>query len=254
MTGRIDSRERFSATADDYHRHRPSYPAELFEWIESRLAAGRPLRVADVGCGTGIASRLLAARGHEVVGVDPNDAMLERARSAGGGPRYVRGEAAATGLADASVDLVTVAQAFHWFDRPPALAELRRILVEGGACAAFWNLRARSPFLDAYEALLLRASTDYASVPRGDVTIAHLIAEPLVVSPEQATFAVRQLLDRDGFHSRVRSSSYVAHGVADMAGFLSELDGLFDAHARDGVVAFDYRTEALLFRIAPPIR
>jgi SAM-dependent methyltransferase len=110
----LDSRQRFSAAADDYRRYRPSYPTALVDWILETAHVPRPGRIADVGCGTGLATRLFAARGHDVVGVDPNEDMLDFARQAGGGPRYVRGEAAATGLPGLSFDLVTVAQALHW--------------------------------------------------------------------------------------------------------------------------------------------
>jgi ubiquinone/menaquinone biosynthesis C-methylase UbiE len=246
-----DPRARFSITAADYHLHRPTYPPALFEWIEASLDLQAPARVADVGCGTGIATRLLAARGHDVVGIDPNQAMLEHALAAGGPARYARGEAAATGLASASVALVTVAQAFHWFDVPATLAELRRILTPEGACAAFWNLRDTSPVQDAYEALLLKYSSEYASVPKAGPTLDLLAAHPEVVSPRRARFAHVQDLTREGFHSRARSSSYVAHGVSDTQGFAAALDALFDAHAQAGTLAFAYRTEAILFRIAP---
>jgi SAM-dependent methyltransferase len=250
VTDADDPRARFTVTAADYHRHRPTYPPPLFDWIEARVVRA-PLRVADVGCGTGIATRLLAARGHDVVGVDPNQAMLEQAREAGGPARYLRGEAGKTGLPDASVDLVTVAQAFHWFELPAALAEFGRILEPGGACAAFWNLRGSTPFLDAYDRLLRQYSSEYESIPKGGPTLERLASRPEVTAPERARFENLQRLDRDGLHSRVRSSSYVAHGVRDTAGFVRELDALFDRHAAAGTIDFVYRTEALLFRIAP---
>src|SRR6185295_15184654 len=136
----MDPKQRFSAAAGDYHKHRPSYPAALIDWLLREAAVPQGGRIADVGCGTGIATRLLAARGLEVVGVDPNPEMLAEARGAGGGPSYVRGEAAATGLPAASFDLVTVAQALHWIAFPEFAAEARRIQKPTGFAAAFWNL------------------------------------------------------------------------------------------------------------------
>ena len=111
----IDPRERFCGAAADYARFRPSYPPALLDWILAESRVQPADRVADVGCGTGILSRLLAERGLAVVGIDPNEDMLAEARAAGGPAEYVRGEAAVTGLADASIVLVTVAQAFHCF-------------------------------------------------------------------------------------------------------------------------------------------
>ncbi len=246
-----DSRTRFGATADDYSRHRPGYPEALVDWIAAAARLPARARIADVGCGTGISTRLLAARGYDVVGIDPNEAMLARATAAAGGPRYQRGEAAATGLPDASVDLVTVAQAFHWFDVPPALAEFQRVLVAGGSCAAFWNVRDRSPLLDAYEALLRRHSSEYESRPRPDEALARIRRRPEVVGFQEAVFRNVQLLDRDGLLGRARSSSYVAHGVADSAALERDLLALFERHAEDGRVAFVYRTLAASWQIGP---
>jgi len=246
-----DSRRRFAATVDDYVRHRPSYPQELFAWIATASDVRAPARVADLGCGTGISSRLLAQAGHDVVGIDPNDEMLARARAAGGAVRYQKGEAAATGLPNASVDLVTVGQAFHWFDVPAALAEFRRMLRPGGCCVAFWNLRAQTPLLLEYDRLLQRFSSEYESRPRPEQALAHVRSAPGVVGFQEADFRFVQVLDREGLRGRAHSSSYVAHGVADRAGLDRELDELFDQYQKDGRVEFVYRTIAALWRLAP---
>src|SRR4029450_1148231 len=104
--GAIDPRERFSGAAAGYARHRPSYPAAIVDGVLTAAGVKPGDSVADVGCGTGILTRLLAERGTEVVGIDPNEPMLAEARAAGGPARYERGEAEATGLPEASVVLV----------------------------------------------------------------------------------------------------------------------------------------------------
>ena len=245
-----DSRERFSATAELYSAHRPSYPTEVIDWIltTARLVPGRGQVVVDLGCGTGISTRLLGGRGLEVIGVDPNEAMLAEAKRLGGA-RYRRGEAAATGLEGASVDLVTVAQAFHWFDLDATLAELGRILRPGGHAAAFWNQRGPDPFMDAYQRLLLASSTEYAGIRSPDATMAALRRHPAVKHLTEAGFGNVQLLDRAGFHGRVHSSSYVAHGVADVPAFDRALEALFERHQRDGRVAFTYRVTVLAWQV-----
>src|SRR5688572_1375909 len=127
----MDPRERFTATVDAYRRHRPDYPPALFEWL-----AGIPgRRAVDLGAGTGIFTRMLAQRGWEAVGVEPNAAMRDAAISAGGA-RYVDGSAEATGLPDARADLVIGAQAFHWFDLDRTLPEIDRISAAGGRAVA----------------------------------------------------------------------------------------------------------------------
>ena len=244
----MDSRERFSAAADHYHRHRPSYPAALIDWIGEATGLRPPARVADVGCGTGISTRLFAARGFDVVGVDPNEAMLAHARG-DGGARYQAGTATETGLPDAGVDLVTVAQAFHWFDVPAALAEFRRILARPGWCAAFWNLRHTSPFNDDYDALLRARSTEYEVLLKPEETIRSILASDAIADARQGEFPNRQRLDRDGLFGRAYSSSYVLHGVADPEGFNRALDEVFERHQSEGRIEFVYRTVAVCFRL-----
>jgi ubiquinone/menaquinone biosynthesis C-methylase UbiE len=244
----IDPRERFSAVADLYHRHRPTYPAALVDWIDETTGLHPPARIADVGCGTGISSRLLAERGFDVMGVDPNEAMLAHARVAGG-VWYRQGTATETGLPDGSVDLVTVAQAFHWFDLPAALAEFTRILARPGWCAVFWNLRRSSPFMDDYDALLRAQSSEYEVLLKPEATIQSIVKAKGVADVRQGEFPNRQVLDRDGLFGRAYSSSYVIHGVADPEGFNRALGEVFDRHQSEGAVEFLYRTVAVCFRL-----
>jgi SAM-dependent methyltransferase len=247
-----DPRERFSSAAGLYHRHRPSYPPEMVDWILATAAVTPPATVADIGCGTGISTRLFAERGLEVIGIDPNEEMLALARGAGGAT-YRRGEAIATGLPDRSVDLVTVGQAFHWFDLTGALAEMSRILRPGRCCAAFWNVRAmEGAFMGEYDSLLREFSREYAVIESHELTGRKIAETPGVLDPREAEFAIVQRLDRDGFFGRVYSSSYVIHGVADQEGFARALEALFARHRREGVVDMRYRTIALCWRLATP--
>jgi len=245
----VDPRERFAGMASTYARYRPSYPAALVDWVlaEARVRPGD--RVADVGCGTGILTRLLADRGLDVVGVDPNEDMLAEARAGGGPAEYRRGEAASTGLDDSSVALVTAAQAFHWFDADRALAEFHRILKPGGHAAAVWNIRGESPFMADYQAVLRRFSSEYSVIESWEETLARLRVHPRVEAPREHEAPNAQVFDLDGLRGRLWSSSYVRHGVADRDGFEAALRAVFEAHARGGVVEFPYRTVALVFAV-----
>jgi SAM-dependent methyltransferase len=246
----LDPRDRFSGAAAGYARHRPSYPMAIVEGILAAAGVRPGDPAADVGCGTGIFTRLLAHRGLDVTGIEPNESLLAQARAEGGPARYQRGEAEATGLPGASIALVTVAQAFHWFDLDRTLAEFHRILRPGGHVTAIWNLRAESPFHDDYEALQHRFCREYRTLEGWEECLDRLRANPRVASPRGIEAPFAQHFDLDGLRGRAWSSSYVIHGVDDREGFDAGLRELFEAHAREGVLEFPYRTVALVFRIA----
>ncbi|HEU4592857.1 MAG TPA: class I SAM-dependent methyltransferase [Steroidobacteraceae bacterium] len=125
----------FSTVAREYANFRPGYPAELFEWL-ARVAPGREV-AWDCGCGSGQASTALAGQFALVHATDVSPEQIAAARPH---PRvrYSVAPAEASGLPDASVDLVTVAQALHWFDVEAFHAEARRV-ARPGAVLAVWN-------------------------------------------------------------------------------------------------------------------
>jgi ubiquinone/menaquinone biosynthesis C-methylase UbiE len=247
--GRPDPRGRFNGAARGYARFRPGYPDALVDGVLSETGVKSHDPVADLGCGTGILTRMLAARGLDVVGIDPNGDMLEEARSAGGGAEYRKGDAESTGLADRSVALVTVAQAFHWFDVDVALAELQRVLKPQGHVAAIWNIRGESAFMDAYDALLRRFSSEYKVLESWETTLAELKRHPRVSGARELRAEHAQRFDLESLQGRAWSSSYVFRGVHDQTGFDEALASLFDGHAQDGAIEFPYRCVGLVFRI-----
>ena len=232
----MDSRERFTATVADYDRWRPDYPDALLAWLRAQAPGARAV---DLGSGTGILSRQLAAAGFDVTGVEPNAAMRTRAETQGQAI-YLPGQAEETGLPDECADLVVGAQAFHWFDLDRTLPEIDRILVPGGLAAAIWNVREEEGFGRAYEAALLRWSGTYAQIPSPDKTLPRLRA----LRPDglSMAFAHVQALDLDGVLGRAASASYVVHGVADRAGFDADLRRAFARHAVAGQVLMGYQT------------
>lgn len=242
-----DARARFTVTAEAYARYRPSYPPSLIDWIVEASRIPPAGTVADVGCGTGIATRLLNKRGLRVFGIDPNEAMLVQAGAGGG--RFVRGEATSTALRTRSVDLVSVGQAFHWFANSSALSEFGRILKPSGSCVVFWNTRSSSPFMDAYEDLLLRYSSEYRAIPKPDEATQFLRQSRAVSNLLERTFDNVQVMNWDALMGRANSSSYVAHGVADRSGFDRDLKSLFDRYASSGQVEFRYDCLSLLFQL-----
>ena len=125
--------------ASVYDAHRPAPPESLLDVLTHAARVKRPALIVDLGCGTGLSTRVWAARAAEVVGVEPNPAMVARARDAteAANVRYVEAYAAETGLPGGGADLVTCSQAFHWMEPQPVLAEAARLLRSGGVFAAY---------------------------------------------------------------------------------------------------------------------
>jgi SAM-dependent methyltransferase len=147
----------FGSVAAEYAALRPTYPPGTVAFLVGGSAELRPAprRILDGGAGTGLLTELLVADGHEVVAIDPARAMLEQL--AVRLPRVVTAVAPAEALPlpDADVDLVTAAQAAHWFDPAPAAAEMARVLRPGGSVGLVWSLRDdRAPWVAALSAIL----------------------------------------------------------------------------------------------------
>jgi SAM-dependent methyltransferase len=123
-----------------YAQGRVNYHPHVVERLHHVLLPTEPLGLAvDVGCGTGLSTRALQAVARRVVGIDPSEAMMARAPR-GEGLEYLRGCAERFPLADSTVDLIAVSQAFHWIeDRPAFFREVHRTLRPGGLLAVWTN-------------------------------------------------------------------------------------------------------------------
>ena len=225
----------FAQVADSYERGRPSYPAEAVRW----LVGDEPLDVVDLGAGTGKLTRVLVALGHRVTAIEPLPEMLELLPAAAPGAKAVLGNAEVIPLPDAYADVVTAAQAFHWFDHEVALAEIARILRSDGHLGLVWNIRDDS---DVWVAdLSTRIGSESVTLPD--------VAEPLAQSGlfepvEKDSFRFTQVLDRTTLLDLVVSRSYCAKlPPEERKPILEDVERLFDEHAADGSIELPYVTE-----------
>jgi ubiquinone/menaquinone biosynthesis C-methylase UbiE len=130
----------FGSGAEAYDRHRPGWPVEAVERALRELGLGPDSTVVDLAAGTGKLARELASRVARVVAVEPSGDMLRRLREVVPEVEGLEGTADAIPLAADSADGVFVAEAFHWFATPEAVAEIARVLRPGGGLALLWNL------------------------------------------------------------------------------------------------------------------
>lgn len=247
---------RFSKRVDAYLRYRPRYAAELLGWLRDAIGFASTWDVADVGSGTGFFASLMLTNGNRVYGVEPNDQMRAAAeRAFANETRFVsiRGTAEATTLGDASVDLVTAAQAFHWFEPAPTRLEWKRILRPDGWALIVFNSRRidASPFMRAYDDFLHTHAVDYTGVDHRrvlDGSVQEFLGDRRERREWRHAFALHH--DFDAMRGLSTSASYVpAADHPSHAAFMEGLQGLFDAHAIDGRVEFLYETEAFVGRM-----
>ena len=246
---------RFSDRVDDYVRYRPRYPPEVVDLLRQECGLESHHVVADIASGTGAFTRLLLENGNPVFAVEPNAGMREagsRLLQSFAQLTSVAGTAEDTTLESASVDFVTAAQAAHWFDRGRARAEFVHILKPGGWCVLIWNERrtAATPFLRDYEQLLLTYGTDYKEV-RHERTTATISEFFVPAHYQERVFDLRQQFDYEGAAGRLLSSSYAPlAGHPDHQPMMKELQRIFRAHARHGVVEFEYNTRVFYGKLS----
>lgn len=242
--GNEDAAARFAGRALDYDRYRPRYSGATINAILDGFTA--PV-VADVGAGTGIASRALRDAGARVIAVEPNAEM--RALIVAEPALDVRiGSAERTGLGDAAVDIVTVFQAFHWFDALRALDEFARILKPGGRLAIVYP----APLLDdvpsaAWQELVSRHGE--AALVQSLTTVpstARVQEDARFRDFRRLVFETDQELDRVGLQGRVRGLSHVPLYGPECDAAVADADRLFARFSTNGKMRIRYRNDVLL--------
>jgi ubiquinone/menaquinone biosynthesis C-methylase UbiE len=197
----------FEQVADLYERARPEYPREAVEWIAERLDLREGRTVLDLGAGTGKLTRALVPTGARVIAIDPGERMLAELQRIMPEVEAVIGAAESIPLPDASVDAITMGQAFHWFRHDEAIPELRRVLRPGGGVALIWNTR-------DHDHPLQREIRDVIAplvpVRREAHDTSRLEESGLFAEVEERRFPWMQQLDADEVVARIQSVSFVA--------------------------------------------
>lgn len=242
----------FSGKANEYAASRPSYAAEAVERIFSAMIREGE-SAADVGSGTGILSKEFLLRGYDVYCVEPNEAMREKAEAAYGGDVHFHSVAAAaenTGLPVGSVQLVTVASAFHWFDADAFYTECERILAPGGVVCILANKRVYDDFTKAQHAVCEEFCTGFTALTHGVDKMLRRADAFFKGEYHKEAFDFPLHYTKQSFIARSISSSYAPEAdTAEYEGYVRALEALVDAHFDGGDVTIANETVVLWGRL-----
>ncbi|MCE1164241.1 MAG: class I SAM-dependent methyltransferase [Bacteroidetes bacterium] len=238
---------RFTGRVEYFAKYRPGYPEQVIGALEKNIGFDTSKDVADIGCGTGILSRLFLSNGNLVFGVEPNDEMRAEAEKQLG--RFlnfisINGTAENTALATNSADVITVGNAFHWFDLKKTRKEFKRILRKGGHVVILWNDRKNSsPFMKALDAILKPLNKEHEELEQNlsdkDFLNSFFGEEKI----HSSSFPNFQTLDLNGLKGRVQSISYVPESGDEHKKIMNGIKDLFDKFNNGGQVKIEYLTK-----------
>ena len=237
--------DKFSGKADYYDKYRPSYPSELIDWLYSMTNAAA---VADIGAGTGKFTEKLLEKPWQVTAVEPNPDMLSILRRNFPNLTTVQASAEDTGIPAGSVGLVTVAQAFHWFDEEMFREECKRLLTAGGRLAIVFNSRSTEGISAERDRLCERYCPAFAnrnghvgkrSAEEGDAFLRNEYFSKVDVFNMDNPV----IMTREHFIGDTLSRSYsLKQGDEGYTSFVEELSGIFDKYQQNGLVSVCYTT------------
>lgn len=239
--------EKFTGKAKTYAASRPSYPDELIDLLYRDYISPDSV-IADVGSGTGIFSKLLLERGNKVFCIEPNEDMQSEAK------RYlsdfdkcvfVQAGAENTTLPDNSVDFITAAQSFHWFDRKKFAAECKRLCRQKPLAALIWySYDAKTDIVRELEGINADCCPDFkgfagGSKPESGVN-GFFVNYSTFRFPSERVFA-----DETAFINRCFSSSYAPSPESESGkNYENKLSRYFLKHSHSGRLALPVATVA----------
>ena len=245
----------FSAKVADYSASRPDYPAPLFETLSGACELSADAVIADIGAGTGLLTQGLLQKGYQVIAVEPNAAMrkaCDRLLGKFSGYRSIEGSAESIPLEASSVDLITAAQAFHWFEIEKARTECLRVLRPKGKVALIWNDRV---FEDPLHVELDAIFAEFGGAKRAAL-VAHAKSTDVLrffglTVPMEFSWPHEHLLVEEGLASLVFSRSYMPErNSAAGRDVRLRVHEVFSRFTKAGVLAVRYRTVA---RVGRPV-
>lgn len=247
----MDNTQKFSGRAQDYTKGRPGYPQALFDCLYDKYGFSENSVIADIGAGTGKFSKHLLDMGSTVYLVEPNDDMRAEAQNElldYNKVVYVNGSSEVTMLDDTSVDFVTAAQAFHWFDAEKFKKECKRILKPDGKVTLIWNTRDMSSAFNvkSYE-VYKKYCPLFKGYHGGMKDDDERISEFYDNNCDKLVFENPLVFTKDKFITRSLSASYsLKNGDENFDEYVKALENLFDEYSENDIVIMKNNTTAYI--------
>jgi len=249
----LDTKNRFSEKVDNYIKFRPHYPKSLIGFMEQNIILKKDYYIADIGAGTGKFTELLLEAEYKVIAVEPNKPMLNACKqiySQYSNLKCLDGSSEDTKLPDKSLDLITTAQAFHWFKIEETKREWERILKPNRYVALVWNSRLKgekaSAFQREYEEFVVEFGKGYTKMQDN-----FQVQEKINILFEKNGYQefhtpYAQTFDFESLKGRALSSSYMPQPEDEIFPKMIEaLKKIFDKHQIENQVTIDYDTELI---------
>jgi len=251
----MKSMDKFTDKAEVYAKYRPSYPREYIEYLITEAGLNQDSIIADIGSGTGILSRQLIEKRFPVIGVEPNDDMRSLAeKSLKLDSRFISIKATAenTTIKDNSLDLVTVAQAFHWFDKEKFKLECQRILKQDAKVALVWNSRDGSSDINKESAEVCQKYCPNFKGFSGGIEETPVVYQQFFKDGKYdfKNFSNDLQFDFNGFLGRYLSASYSPKKTdKEYNPFIAALSNLFEKYSKNGKVVIPNNTRSYLGKV-----
>lgn len=249
--------DKFNNIAEIYEKYRPSYPEEYINYIIEKCNLNSESLVADIGAGTGILTRQLLNRNLKVVGVEPNNDMRNILKKLELNKRFkaIEGKAENTNLEDNSIDLIVVAQAFHWFDSERFRNECKRILKTNGKVCIMWNkLDMNSEIVKEQKKIDDKYEKRYTEVNNllDDTKRELKIKEFFENSYYERRIVENNLInDKEKFIGSNLSKSYsLRKGDEFYDDYIRDFENVFNKYSQDGIVIIPNNTYGYLGEIS----
>lgn len=244
--------ERFTGKSKNYAKFRPCYPQKYIDYLKTDVNLTKNSIVADIGSGTGILTNQLASECKLIYAVEPNADMMKMAKTELANIDnviFVNLTAEQTNISENSVDLITVGQAFHWFDQEKFLIECKRILKPDGYVSLVWNNRDSSSecIKDNYN-IFKKYCADFKGFSGGTdfSALYSKLSDFFKGEFEIKEFLNPNKLNREAFIGRCLSSSYAPNNNKD---FIFELNKMFDKFSENDILDYPYITRCYTGKI-----